>query len=194
MSVISIKNISKSYGEKTVISDFSLDLDISDINVFMGNSGCGKTTLLRLIVGLEKPDSGEITGVPDNISFMFQEDRLLEGISAEENIRIVSNAERAEEYLKKVCLGDEAETRVSKLSGGMKRRVALARALAHDSPLVVLDEPFKGLDACLKQKMLSLVKEESKKRAVIAVVHEAREAEFLSGKTLYFKGIPLSFL
>ncbi len=193
MSVISIKNLSKSYADKSVIKDFSFDLDISDINVFMGNSGCGKTTLLRLIAGLEKPDSGKITGVPDNISFMFQEDRLLEWLSAEENIRIVSDTDRAKEYLKKVCLDGEAETRACELSGGMKRRVALARALAHDSGLVILDEPFKGLDTELKQKMLSLVKEESEKRAVIAVVHEAEEAEALSGKIYRFKGIPLSF-
>ncbi len=179
MSRIKIENLSKSFESKSVFQGFSLDIELDGITVIMGESGCGKTTLLRIIAGLEKYN-GTVSGVPESISFMFQEDRLLEWYSALENVSLVSNAETAEKYLEKVELAKDINTQVSQLSGGMKRRVALARALAYNSQLVILDEPFKGMDIELKQKMMALVKEESKTRPFIVVAHEPDEADFLA--------------
>ena len=169
MSSIVIENLSKSFDKKLVFDKLSLNIELNGITVIMGESGCGKTTLLRIIAGLEKYDGGSVLGAPEKISFMFQEDRLL-----------VSDGETAEKYLEKVELADDKNTLASELSGGMKRRVALARALAYNSELVILDEPFKGMDAELKQKMMELVKAESKTRPFIIVAHEPDEAEFLA--------------
>ena len=148
----------------------------------MGESGVGKTTLARMIAGLEKPDFGEISGVPEAVSFMFQEDRLLPWFSARENVEYVSDKETADYYLEKVLLGGEKDTPVSDLSGGMKRRVALARALAYKSELVILDEPFKGLDFELKKKMTALILEE--KRRFLIITHEVEDAALLGAKVI----------
>ena len=181
MSEIILNNISKYYGNKKVIENLSLKIDLSGVSIIMGESGCGKTTLLRLLTNLEKTDSGEITGVPDKVSFMFQEDRLLEQFSALENVKLVSDIPTAEKYIDKVFLADDKDTPVSELSGGMKRRVALARAMAFNSKLIILDEPFKGMDADLKAEMIKMVVDEGKSRPVIVVVHEEEEAQMLSG-------------
>lgn len=191
MNTVSISKLKKSYGEKIVADGFSIELPIDGVTVLTGESGCGKTTLLRLIAGLEKPDCGEITGVPEKISFMFQEDRLLEWYSAYENIKYVSDKETAEKYLEKVFLTDDRDTPASSLSGGMKRRVALARTLAYESGLVILDEPFKGMDYELKIKMIELVLNESKNRPFIVVVHESEEAKLLGGIHIHLGGIPI---
>ena len=183
MKEIIIDKLSKSYGNKTVFKELSLSVSLEGITVIMGESGCGKTTLLRILAGLEKSDSGSITGLPEKISFMFQEDRLLEWYSAFENVKLVSDETAAEKYLDAVELANDKNTAVSQLSGGMKRRVALARALAYSSQLVILDEPFKGMDIELKQ-MMELVKKESASRAFIVVAHEPQEAEFLADRLI----------
>ena len=180
MSSIVIENLSKSFDKKLIFDKLSLSIELNGITVIMGESGCGKTTLLRIIAGLEKYDSGIVSGVPEKISFMFQEDRLLEWYSALENVKLVSDSETAEKYLEKVELADDKNTLASELSGGMKRRVALARALAYNSDFVILDEPFKGMDADLKQKMMELVKAESKARPFIIVAHEPDESDCLA--------------
>ncbi len=184
MKEIIIDKLSKSYGNKTVFKELSLSVSLEGITVIMGESGCGKTTLLRILAGLEKSDSGTVTGVPEKISFMFQEDRLLEWYSAFENVKLVSDETDAEKYLDAVELANDKNTAVSQLSGGMKRRVALARALAYSSQLVILDEPFKGMDIELKQNMMELVKKESASRAFIVVAHEPQEAEFLADRLI----------
>lgn len=191
---ITFENVTKKFADKTVLDNFSLTLDLSGITIIMGESGCGKTTWLRLLAGLEKPDGGRITGVPEKISFMFQEDRLLNKSTALENISVVDTRGKADEYLERVFLGSEKNTPSIQLSGGMKRRVALARALCFDSSLVILDEPFKGLDEELKDKMISLVKQESENRPFIIVEHEREEAHTLSCNILEFSGIPFNLI
>lgn len=179
---VTLKNIKKSYGDKIIFDNLNREIVFDKPIVLMGESGVGKTTLARMIAGLEKSDFGEISGVPEAVSFMFQEDRLLPWFSARENVEYVSDKETADYYLEKVLLGGEKDTPVSDLSGGMKRRVALARALAYKSELVILDEPFKGLDFELKKKMTVLISEE--KRRFLIITHEAEDAALLGAKVI----------
>lgn len=179
---VTLKNIKKSYGDRIIFDNFNREIVFDKPIVLMGESGVGKTTLARMIAGLEKPNFGEISGVPEAVSFMFQEDRLLPWLSARENIEYVSDKEAADYYLEKVLLGGEKDTPVADLSGGMKRRVALARALAYKSELVILDEPFKGLDFELKKKMTALISEE--KRHFLIITHEEEDAALLGAKVI----------
>lgn len=179
---VTLKNIKKSYGGKIIFDNFNREIVFDKPVVLMGESGVGKTTLARMIAGLEKPDFGEISGVPEAVSFMFQEDRLLPWLSAKENVEYVSDGKAADYYLERVLLGEEKDTLVSELSGGMKRRVALARALAYKSEFVILDEPFNGLDIELKKKMIALILEE--KRHFLIITHEAEDAALLGANVI----------
>ena len=175
--------VRKTFDGKQVFSDFSYTLSLQGITALMGPSGCGKTTLLRLLCGLESPDSGTISGVPETYTFLFQENRLLPWASALENVALVSDIETAKNSLRKVGLAQELQTLPSSLSGGMQRRVALARALAHKSPVLLLDEPFKGLDADLCREMIALLRQEAQTRPILLVTHSLQEAE-LAGATV----------
>jgi ABC-type nitrate/sulfonate/bicarbonate transport system ATPase subunit len=158
--VIKVTDLRFSYGEKRIFDGLSLELP-DGVCCMEGASGRGKTTLLRLIAGLEKPSGGTISGVPEKIAFMFQEDRLLPWLSAEANIAAVLPKSRAEEVKKWLCaveLENEAAALPENLSGGQRRRVALARALAFGGDLLILDEPFEGLDPALTERMTALVR------------------------------------
>ena len=179
---IQINNLCKKYGKKVIFDNFSASVDFDGILMVKGKSGLGKTTLIKMLAGLEKPNSGEISVPAEKISFMFQEDRLLPWFSAKENIEYVSDGKAADYYLERVLLCGEKDTLVSELSGGMKRRVALARALAYKSELVILDEPFKGLDIELKKKMIALILEE--KRQFLIITHEAEDAVLLGANVI----------
>lgn len=184
---IKTNNLTKKYGGKTVFENLSLNLDFSGILIVKGASGCGKTTLMKIIAGLEDFD-GNISVPTDKISFMFQEDRLIPFISVLKNVSAVSDAETAKKYLTELGLSGEFDSPPSSLSGGMKRRVSLARALAYNSELVILDEPFKGLDEKLKQKTVNLIKKESQKRDFIIVTHESFDESLLGGKIIKVMG------
>lgn len=175
--------VCKSFDGKQVFSDFSYTLSLQGITALMGPSGCGKTTFLRLLCGLESPDSGTISGAPETYTFLFQENRLLPWASALENVALVSDTQPAKNILRKVGLAQELQTLPSSLSGGMQRRVALARALAHKSPVLLLDEPFKGLDADLCREMIALLRQEAQTRPILLVTHSLQEAE-LAGATV----------
>ncbi len=150
MADIRIDNLSKSYGGKTVLDRFSYTLREGGIYRLSAPSGAGKTTLLRLLMGLEKPDGGSISGVPAAISAVFQENRLLEDMTVLENIALMipGQADPAliEAHLNEIGLPGCAGKTVNTLSGGMKRRTAIVRAVLHPSELLLLDEPFTGLD------------------------------------------------
>lgn len=174
---VTFDKVRKTFDGKQVFSDFSYTLSLQGITALMGPSGCGKTTLLRLLCGLESPDSGTISGVPETYTFLFQENRLLPWASALENVALVSDAETAKNILCKVGLAEDLQALPSTLSGGMQRRVALARALAHKSPVLLLDEPFKGLDADLCREMIALLRQEAQTRPIVFVTHSLQEAE-----------------
>ena len=168
----------------------SKEFPAGETTVIMGASGCGKTTLLRILLGLEKADSGEVLGMPGKAAVLFQEDRLCVDVSAYENIALVleRKATRVQKETQKCQIELEAaqvgitvedlKQNVMELSGGMRRRIALLRALLYDADCVILDEPFKGLDAATKQNVMQYVKEKTTGRTTFLVTHDAAEADF----------------
>lgn len=175
--MIEVKNISKTYDGKKVLNDFSCSIPDTGITVLRGASGIGKTTLIRIIAGLEKADGGRVEGTADKkISVVFQEDRLFAHMTALENASVASDEKTAEKFLKEFGLGEDMDKKPDELSGGMCRRVAIARALAFGGDLLILDEPFKGLDAGTKETVFGTVVNFAKTAAVLLVTHDHVDA------------------
>ncbi|MCD7763369.1 MAG: ATP-binding cassette domain-containing protein [Lachnospiraceae bacterium] len=151
MSVLCIENLTFSYANRTVLDQFSLTIPLTGLTAISGPSGCGKTTLLRLLAGLEKPVRGTITGISQKrIAILFQEDRLLPWRTVRQHILDVlpnDRREDADSWLTFAELKDSADLYPAELSGGMARRLALARCCALGGDLLLLDEPFAGVDA-----------------------------------------------
>lgn len=192
--MIKLENIEVTFGTNKVLQNFSLDIPLNGITCLSGPSGCGKTTLLRVIAGLQ-PCTGNISGVPEYKAFMFQEDRLIPWLNAENNIRFVLPRERLQEasdWLELVELKGENFKLPSQLSGGMCRRLAFARALAVGNELLILDEPFKGLDNALIEKFCSLII----KIAIPTIIttHSEKEIKLLGGRNIYLSGPPLTMV
>lgn len=180
--MISLRGVTKRYGDQVVLDGLDLALPDGAATAVMGPNGCGKTTLGRLLLGLEAPDAGEVVGVAGRRrAAVFQEDRLCEHLDAVANVRLVrprgAAAAAAEAELRALGL-DEASLRkpVSTLSGGQRRRVAIARALAADADLLVLDEPFTGLDAAARATVVPDVVRRCAGRTVLLVTHDPAEA------------------
>ena len=177
-----LEMINVSYDDKQVLKDFSAEFG-PGITLLTGPSGFGKTTLLHTIAGLIKPESGRIEGAPQKPSLMFQDDRLFPWLSALKNIEIVCDDEaKARSLLKAVELEGEADTLPEELSGGMRRRVALARALAFGGDMLLLDEPFKGMDIELITRLAPLIK--SQTVPVIISTHSPEEQQIIGGRVL----------
>ena len=177
---ITLEHVRKSFGDKLVLSDLSLRLPERGTVCFFGPSGCGKTTLLRLICGLDKPDGGTIS-VPKDTQFSvhFQEDRLLPWCTVRENLALTMPGEQVDGWLRAIDLPDVGGQYPDELSGGMRRRVSLARALGHDSDVLVLDEPLRELDAATADRMLALIREHRRERLLLLVTHDRAQAEAL---------------
>ena len=185
---IKITDLSKSFGEKQVLSHLSLTFEKGKISCLMGASGSGKTTLLRILLGLETADGGTLEGIEKPIVCLFQEDRLFEDFSVLTNIRAAAPQDPPETillHLAELGLGEELKRPVRKLSGGMKRRVALIRAVLAPSETLLLDEPFKGLDEEMAKKAAEYLLRHQNGRTVLLVTHEKEDAERLGAKTLY---------
>jgi ABC-type nitrate/sulfonate/bicarbonate transport system ATPase subunit len=184
--MINVTNLRFTYGDRPVFDVLNLHLD--GTVCLTGPSGCGKTTLLRLIAGLLTPQSGSITGVPERVAFLFQEDRLLPWCTALENVRAVlpkGKTADAARYLEAVELKEHLYSYPDSLSGGQKRRVALARALAFHAELLLLDEPLTGLDPELAKRMAALTL--SSGATIVAAVHSKEEIALLGGSALTLK-------
>lgn len=185
---IELQNVCKAFGEKQVLKGFSYTFPEGELTCVMGPSGCGKTTLLSLLLGLEQPDAGKILGMEGRRkSAVFQEDRLCENASAVSNIRLVNPAlskGEAEAMLRELGLGDSLGQPVRTLSGGMKRRVAILRALAAEYDVLFCDEPFKGLDQATKAQVLDYFLARTQGKTVLVVTHDPEEAKSLGGHTL----------
>ena len=188
--------------KKSVLKNIHYRVDSSDFVSILGLSGVGKTTLLRIVLGLEKNYKGEIkydAGVTD-MSMVFQEHRLLPWLTAEENIRFVlpgdmskgGKDQRVEEILELVGLKDSAKLWVKELSGGMAQRVSIARALVVEPSLLLLDEPFASLDAFTKMEIQQELKKivTHKRVTCMMVTHDFDEAIFLSNKIVILGGEP----
>lgn len=186
---ISIKNLSKRFGKKIVFYNFSYEFSDTGIYILRGDSGIGKTTLLRMIAGLDVEFDGSIDGGGlKNVSFAFQEYRLFPSLSVLENVLVASKDESAADALeaKKLLtsLGfsePELSRYPNELSGGMKQRVSLCRAFLKKSSVLLLDEPTKELDRALCDKLCEIIKEISKERLVIVVTHREEDAAALGG-------------
>lgn len=185
---IELRHICKSYGEKAVLQDFSHVFPNGKVTCIMGPSGCGKTTLLRLLLGLEASNSGTVSGMEGlKKSAVFQEDRLCENIGAVSNLRLVNHAlskKEAEKALGALGLSDSLRQPVREFSGGMKRRVAILRALCAAYDILVADEPFQGLDTASKLQTMEYFQKSVEKKTVILVTHDESEAEFFRGELL----------
>lgn len=176
--MIEIRNLSVKLGGKTVFSEYNTAIPDEGVVMISGESGIGKTTLLRVLCGLQKPDGGRIVGVENRkISFVFQEPRLLDHLTALENVALVSDRTKAEKLLRELNMENELHMKAGRLSGGQKQRVSLARAFAFSDDVVLLDEPFTGLDEQNKQKAARLIRTA---RLAIVVSHDAEDAELLS--------------
>ena len=180
--MIELQDVTLRYGDKTVLDRLSLRFDTPGQYAVLGASGCGKTTLLRLIAGLQKPTFGRII-VPEQtrMAVCFQEDRLLPWRTALQNVALAcpgkDSLKTAQEWLAHVGLARECDALPGALSGGMQRRVALARALAMVAPVVLLDEPFRALDEQTHADMLALIRKQTEGRLLILVTHDPRDAE-----------------
>ena len=200
-ALLKIKNLSKKYDSLRVIDNFELNINNEGIYCLFGPSGCGKTTLLNLLSGLTSRDEGMIEGLENKrISYIFQEDRLLPWLTVEENVAFVLQGhknsvaqEGVDKYLKLVGLEGFRRAYPHELSGGMKQRVSIARAFAHEGDILLMDEPFKGLHLDMKIQLMDYIIDYwyMKKGIFILVTHELEEAIYLSNEIYLLEGPPL---
>ncbi|MDE6016095.1 MAG: ATP-binding cassette domain-containing protein [Acetatifactor sp.] len=170
-SDIVVENLEKSFGEQKVISGLEAVYRAGEIYYLRSPSGSGKTTLLHILAGILKPDGGRISK-PDTVSVMFQEDRLCEDYSAVKNVELVcGDRSRAAEALAKLLEPEALEKPCGQLSGGMKRRVALVRAMEADSAFVLLDEPFTGMDEQTRSRAMEYIRRRQNGRTLIIATH-----------------------
>jgi iron(III) transport system ATP-binding protein len=211
-SVIDLKQVSKSYGNLTAVDEVSLSVNAGDLLVLLGSSGCGKTTTLRLVAGLEQPDSGEVwlDGRPvasnstwvqpedRHIGMVFQDYALFPHLNVQQNIEFALEAvprrknrrHRVSEMLSLVGLEGLGSRFPHQLSGGQQQRVALARALAAEPAVVLLDEPFSNLDAALRKTMREEVRRilQAANATAIFVTHDQEEAMSLADQIAVIQG------
>lgn len=197
--MIDINIEDKSYGKTQVLKDIKISIKQKEFISIIGPSGCGKSTLLNILAGIDNEYKGEIKDNVDELSFVFQDDRLLPWLSIKENLLLVSKTKDLEEIkslLKLIKLEKVIDEYPHNLSGGMKRRVALIRAFINSPKLILLDEPFISLDFPtaqeLKKEFLELCKKFNP--IVLLVTHDLSEAINLSQRILFLKKDPASIL
>lgn len=184
-----LQKLSKSYHGQVVFSDLNLALSPGNAYCLMAPSGTGKTTLFRILMGLETPDSGTINGLKNfKISAVFQEDRLLEGYDVLTNLRFVcrqrlSDAELSA-YAAALLPQNALFQPVCEFSGGMKRRLSLLRALLVPFDLLILDEPFNGLDSENRKKAAALVRNRAQDKILLFAAHTKEDAALLGAEIL----------
>lgn len=179
---IAVNHLWKSYDGIPVLEDFSCSIPRGSCCALLAPSGAGKTTLLRLLLGLEQPDSGIILGIPARCGVLFQEDRLFPGLCAVSNVTAATSCSRGEAtvLLSRLGLEDESQKKpVRLLSGGQARRVSLARALLAKGELLILDEPFTGLDDSTRQLCAAAIRDYRQGRTLVAVTHNLEDLPLL---------------
>ncbi|MBN2558931.1 MAG: ABC transporter ATP-binding protein [Clostridia bacterium] len=196
-----ISELVKSYDGHVVFDGFTIDFNDNEINCILGESGCGKTTLLNIIAGLEDFGEGSIEGINGStFSYIFQEPRLLDWYNVRQNMEFVFErpvkpeySRRIDKYLKVTGLWKFSGFHPPQLSGGMRQRLSIARAFAFPGAIMLMDEPFKGLDMKLKGELMDefirLWKEDG--RTVLFVTHEAEEALMLADNIHVLGGNPI---
>ncbi|MFL4477169.1 ABC transporter ATP-binding protein [Paeniglutamicibacter sp. ORCA_105] len=200
MSIV-IENLSKDYGAAPVLSSITTTIADGEFVAILGASGCGKSTLLNVIAGLEPPSAGSVSVPAGGAAFMFQDAALLPWLTARANIELalelrgvprVERRERAGELLRLVHLGDAGAKRPHELSGGMRQRASLARALGQDRPVLLMDEPFAALDAITRDLLHEELERiwRAHRRTVVFVTHNVREAVRLGQRVLLLSSRP----
>ncbi|MBE6661946.1 MAG: ABC transporter ATP-binding protein [Ruminococcaceae bacterium] len=185
--MLRLHNIGVSLGGKEILKNVSFFCNNVGCTAIMGASGIGKTTLLRVIAGLITADEGEVESTFQRISMKFQEPRLFPWLTVRENVAVVlpdteDKLAVADGWLAKVGLSEAVDKYPAELSGGMAQRTALARALAYDGDLLLLDEPFSAVDEATKEPLLQLLREYAQNHAVLLVTHNAEEARLLNAE------------
>lgn len=205
---IEIQDLCKRFGKHSLYKNFSLVFPEGKTTAIIGPSGCGKTTLLRIIAGIEEYEKGSITGLahikPKNrrrLAFLFQEDRLLPWLTVAENISFVLDSfltkneqkSRIMEMLELIQMEEFADAFPQELSGGMQRRVAIGRALAYDADVILMDEPFKGLDDALKAEIQDKIKSLHRgvNKTILLVTHDLEDAKKMADIVYRFHGSPV---
>lgn len=191
--VVSFKNVAKHYGQQKVLSGLSFEIRRREVFGLLGKSGIGKTTIIKLIAGLEMPDDGDVKVSAERISYVFQEPRLLPWKTALENVMLPLTAlginkkqarEKANHFLVEMELSEFTSYYPAQLSGGMKQRVSIARAFATEPELLLLDEPFSALDIHLKGAILSMIEARLLVQpvTVLYVSHSPKEVARISNR------------
>ncbi len=194
---ISLHHISKAFGDQAVLKDINLELSPGTVTALIGESGCGKTTLLRLIAGLDSPDTGEIRQPhPLRLGVVFQEPRLFPWLTVEENVALAVRHLEKEEKLQAtadaltlVGLDTSAQRYPDQLSGGMAQRVGLARALVGRPDLLLMDEAFSALDALTRERVIRRFEaiRETMPVTTLMVTHDIREAARLADQLCWLE-------
>ena len=190
--MLKLENISVRFDGKPVLSDCSLSLEGGERLAIMGPSGCGKTTLLRVALSLQPPDAGSVSADVGRTAAVFQEPRLLPWRTAAENVNVVlsdgpETMPEALSVLEQVELSDAVGKYPSELSGGMQQRVSIARALACRPDLLVLDEPFHGLDEALRRRIISHLSASLPSASLLLATHSEEEALSLGCRILRYR-------
>ena len=190
--MLELKNVSLRLGDKQVLRDCNLRLADGGRIALMGPSGCGKTTLLRVALSLQKPDAGEVSCSWNKIGVVFQEPRLLGWCTAEENVNLVlsDKAETLPEaalWLDRLELSEARGLYPAELSGGMRQRLSIARALALRPELLILDEPFKAMDEALVARVRQTVAQSLSDAALLLVTHSEEEARAFGCRILRYE-------
>lgn len=188
--------------DRIVLDRFSWSLPDRGSLCLFGPSGCGKTTLLHLLAGIRKPDEGRVLGLEHRtVSMVFQEPRLLPWLNAVHNVASVLPSDQGPErektaavWLDRVGLGEDLYKLPGELSGGMRQRVAVARALAYGGDVLLLDEPTQGLDRATRRRILELLRQNGKRRLTLLVTHNPEEADAMRSDIVYLSGPPVRIL
>ena len=183
-----LKNVCKSFDGKAVLQNVSIKIEKGETVLITGVSGRGKTTLLRIMMGLTPPDSGEVLNAPESIAAVFQEDRLPSEFTPYVCVKMTAphgdSRENILSHLAEVGLADSVNKPVSQLSGGMRRRVAIARAVICNADTVIFDEPFTGLDRDTKLKTIEYIKRHTQGKTLVFVSHDAEDETLLQARKI----------